>query len=432
MLPSDLRVQHATLDNGLRVVCVEQPLLHGICLSLQLNIGPRFEATHTSGCSHMLEHMLFRGTPSHPNAHAQACAVERLGATLYAATHTAHGHMSVTLPPENFEQGTALFCEIATQPVFSEIDVERGIIREEILEGLDDNERSIDPDGLVRALMYPGHPLGRSITGSLASIELIDEAMLREHHAKFYTGNNSVLCLAGPVEPNRCVDTLAKHLSNMAPGKPPSTSPPPKASGARFEFIENQGSQTDLRLAFRAPGLTDPMEPATDVLARLLDDGMSTRVYAKICDEKGLCYDVSAHYEPFSDDGVLDFAAAVRHDRAELVMNALCDLIVELCERGPTEQELCTCKDRHRWELSALLDRAEGLANYHGFAKLYGISDQLQERQIEIEKITRDQVVEVARGIFRSHQCSAVAVGMLQQVQREQLERLVKMLPMTW
>jgi predicted Zn-dependent peptidase len=423
MQSSDVRVHRATLDRGLRLVCVSQPLLHGICVSLHVHAGPRFEQIDSNGCSHMLEHMLFRGVPDHPSAHALAIAMERLGGTLYGATHTDHGHMSVTLPPESFDEGVKLFAQVMTRPVFADIEVERGIIREEILEGLDEDGRSIDPDNLARALMYPSHPLGMPITGSLASLDAIGEAVLREHHARLYAGTNAVLCIAGPIDPLRCEQLASEHFRAMSTGSPIVTLPAPGQDGPRFQFTENQGSQTDLRLAFRAPGRDDPAEPAAEMLMRLLDDGMSTRLYARVCDEKGLCYDVSADYEPFADDGVLDLAATVRHERAPLVMRELCGIVEDLAERGPTEEELRVCKSRHHWGLEALLDHVEGLADYHGLSQLHGSEESLVARREKIERVTRDEVVEVARRVFRPEVGSAVAVGMLRKGQRKEIEQ---------
>ena len=425
MLPSELRVQRATLDNGLRVVSVEQPRLHGICVSLHLNVGSRFETERTNGRSHMLEHMLFRGTPTHPTAHAQARAVERLGGTLYAATHTERGHMSVTLPPESVDAGVALFGEIVARPVFADLEVERGIIREEILESLDEDGNVIDPDNLTRARMYPSHSLGLPITGTLESVDAIDEACLRDHHRAFYTGHNAVLCLAGPIETSHGLELVGRCFDRLPPGRPPDTSTPLAQSKPTFLYADNQGSQTDLRLAFRAPGWTDPDEPATELLVRLLDDGMSTRLYARICDEKGLCYDVSADYEPFVDDGVLDFAAVVRHASAPRVMRELVTIVRELVNEGPSEEELRICKNRHRWEMQSLLDHAEGLADYHGVAELQNDLISLEARHSRLEAVSRDDIVRAARRIFQQRNATAVAVGLLRREQRKEIEQLL-------
>src|SRR5512140_1970365 len=100
-----------TLGNGLRVVLVPMPGVHRAVASLYLRVGSRFESTADNGVSHFLEHMVFRGTPRLPSAHEQALAFERLGATLYAATHVDHGEMSVSVPPANLSRVLALLAE---------------------------------------------------------------------------------------------------------------------------------------------------------------------------------------------------------------------------------------------------------------------------------------------------------------------------------
>src|SRR6516165_6455240 len=127
-----------TLPNGLGVVLVPMPGVHRAVASLYLRVGSRFEGVEDNGVSHFLEHMVFRGTPSMASAHDQALAFERVGATLYAATHVDHGVMSVSVPPRNLERILGLLAEVTVAPRFSDIEVERGIVREEILEDLDD------------------------------------------------------------------------------------------------------------------------------------------------------------------------------------------------------------------------------------------------------------------------------------------------------
>src|SRR2546423_9295559 len=112
--------------------------------------------------------------------------------------------MTLTLPPESWGPAVRLFAEVVLAPRLSAIEIERGIVREEILEDLDDEGRQIDADNLVRQLVYGSHPLGFSITGSLAQLERFDRAMLRRHHARHYTAANAVLCFAGPMSPREC------------------------------------------------------------------------------------------------------------------------------------------------------------------------------------------------------------------------------------
>jgi len=216
-------------------------------------------------------------------------------------------------------------------------------------------------------------------------------------------------------------------LGGMAAGtRVGITAPPRSQKHPRFKYVENQMSQTDLRLAFRAPSEHDPDEPAAEVLLRLLDDGMSTRLYSRVCDEKGLCYEVTGDYEVYEDDGVLDLGAVVQHARAPLVMRELCEIVADIAHQGPTADEIQKTKTRHDWETRAVLDDAESLADFHGLAAMAGIADTIGARHDEIMSVTAEQVRDVARRIFRPEGVTGIAVGLLEDAERKQLEQIVK------
>lgn len=417
----------ATLPNGLRVVCVPRKGAERAVVTLLIRVGSRFETKGTNGVSHFLEHMLYRGTPSCDGSHAQALAFERLGGMLYAATQVDHGVMTIAFPPESLERVLALFGEVAQHPRLSDIEVERGIVREEILEDLDDEGREVDADNLARALMYGAHPLGYTITGSLAQLDKFDVAMLRGHHARHYTGENCVLCLAGAIEPDEGLELARRCFADLPRGAPVATVAPPLTQRKpRFKYVHNLSSQTELRIAFRGVGDHDPREPAVEALLRVLDDGMSTRLYQRICDSKGLAYDVSALFESYEDDGVFDLAAEVQHARAAQVTREILDLLRDLAEHGPTDEELDKVKLRHGWQMRAMFDDAESLAGFYGLAAIADIARTPAERHAQIDAVTRDEVREAAALVFRPERLSMVAVGALDLVQQKALERELK------
>src|SRR6185369_12095830 len=117
--------------------------------------------------------------------------------------------------------------------------------------------------------------------------------------------------------------------------------------------IENMSSQTELRVCFRAiPENSAPRDRAAiDMLMRIVDDGMSTRLYHRICDAQGLCYDVSAGFDGYEDDGVVDFVAGVQHARTSVVARELIALLVDLGKTGPTHEELEKARRRNAWEV---------------------------------------------------------------------------------
>ena len=248
-----LRHHERLLDNGLRVLVVPTRASHRAVVTMLLRVGSRYETVDNNGLSHFLEHMLYRGSPSYRTAHEQALAFEELGASLYAATQADYGSMSLTLPPESLERATAIFAEVVTRPRFSAIEIERGIVREEILEDLDDEGRQIDADNLVRELVYGTHPLGFTITGSLDQLARFDRTMLRKHHARHYTAANAVLCFSGAVKPETCFRLATKHFRDLQSGKRIEAGRPSfTQQKPRLLHIPNISSQTTLRLAFRA------------------------------------------------------------------------------------------------------------------------------------------------------------------------------------
>jgi predicted Zn-dependent peptidase len=416
-----------TLPNGLPVVLVPMPGVHRAVASLYLRVGSRFETPADNGLSHFLEHMVFRGTASMASAHDQALAFERLGATLYAATHVDHGVMSVSVPPKNLERVIDLLAEVTIAPRFTEIEVERGIVREEILEDLDDDGRDVDADNIGRALLYDQHPLGYTITGDIKALDRFDERMIRAHHARHYTAANAVLCVAGRLDPDAVARTVERAFGALPRGRRVAVSPAPElAKKPRFRAVENTSSQTELRIAFRAVGEKDPREPAIEMVMRVLDDGMSTRLYERICDRLGLCYDVSGMFEVYEDDGVLDVAAGVQHERAVHVAKEIFALLRDLAEHGPTDAELEKARDRHLWSVEAMLDDAEAVAGFHGLAALADIARDPMARHGELAALTREDVRAAAELVFTPERLGVVAVGLLSEAEERKLEKVVR------
>jgi predicted Zn-dependent peptidase len=423
----DVSVRRSTLPNGLPVVVIPQPHLHRTHVALWVRIGSRFETAESNGLSHFLEHMLYRGTPTLPNAHAVNLAFEEVGGYLHAVTHTDNGVFSVTLPPENLEATFRLFSETLLRPTFADIEIEKGIVCEEILEDLDDEGRQVDADNISRGLIYPSHPLGFTITGDERRVRSFTEPALRAHHDRHYVASGAVLVVAGAVEPERAEALAAASFGTMPRGERVASPAPVHAQRkARHKLVPNASSQTELRMCLRAIPELDPARDALDVLMRVIDDGMSTRLYHRICDAQGLCYDVSAGYDGYEDDGVVDFAAGVQHARTARVTSEILAMIDELASEGPTDDELDKVKRRTSWELSAVRDSPEELATFFGLSGLLGRDDSPAAREARVRAIGRDEVIDVARRIARPERLNVVAVGLLEKDEEAKLADVVR------
>ncbi len=426
-MASTVSYRTATLPNGLRVVTTPQPQLHRAHVALYLRTGSRFEDEKTNGISHFLEHMIYRGTPRLPSAHAVNLAFEKIGGYLYASTQTDYGIFSVTVPPESMDEASSLFGEVLRAPSFFDIEVEKGIVCEEILEDLDDEGRQVDADNLSRELIYPDHPLGYTITGDEARVRSFTDAMCRAHHVKHYVAQNGVLAFSGNIDHDRAMALAARDFGALPAG--PLTrgaSPVHTQKKPRLRIVENVSSQTELRVCLRALGESAPERAAIEMLMRLVDDGMSTRLYHRVCDDKGLCYDVSAGYDGYEDDGVIDFAAGVQHARVAVVTREILAMMEELAEKGPDDEELAKAKRRHAWDLTAMADSAEDAAGFFAGGLLFDRFEDADQRRASMAKLTKEDVRDVARILARPERLNVVAVGLLENGEDRKLTDVVK------
>lgn len=409
----ELVIEATTLGSGLRALAIPLAGLHHAVISACLRSGPTYERPEHNGVCHFLEHMLYRGTPRHPSAHAQADAFESLGGTLAATTFVDHGTVAIGVPLESLGRVLPLFAEVYREPKLEGIEVEKGIVREEILEGLDDDGNDIEADELIRELCFGEHALGRPIVGTIEKLDGFRRPLLARYHRELYVGENSVVAVAGPIDPRRVLRDLERELGGLKAGRSPKATRLPAQRGPKFRYVKNVASQTDLRVAFRAPGDLDPLEPATDLVLRVLDDGMSTRLYHRICDQKGLCYDVSAGYEAYVAGGIFDLAAETAHERAPAVLDELLALIRELRDHGPTDVELAKVKQRLAWSFEQMLDDAGEVAGFVASGVLTGVAASPRERRDQLLSVSLAEVRRAGERMFAADGLSVLAVGNL-------------------
>ncbi len=407
-------VHKTVLANGLPVVVAPQPHLQRAYVALWARVGSRFETEKDNGISHFLEHMIYRGTRRVPSAHEVNLAFESLGGSLFASTQVDHGIFSLSLPPESLDEACALFGEVLSEPAFLDIDVERGIVAEEILEDLDDEGRQIDADNVSRTLIYGSHPLGFTITGTEGHVRSFDEGMLRRWHDAHYTAGNAALVFSGNVDPEASFGLARRTFETSLPrgSRTAAAAPPADQKAARLEIVENVSSQTELRICFRACSETHPMRPALDMLMRVIDDGMSTRLYHRLCDARGLCYDVSAGYDPYEDDGVVDVAAGVQHKRVPLVTREILGLFEDLARSGPTDEELAKARRRVLWDARSMRDSAEEMGSFYAGGVLFDRQTTPEEHVAALVAVTPADMREVARWMVRPEKLSVTAVGL--------------------
>ena len=411
----DPAVSTATLDNGLRVTTVALPHLHTAVCALFIKVGARFESPKDNGLSHFTEHMLFRGTEKYPTSLALNTAVEKLGSTLHAEIGRDYTLFQLSLEFAHVPAAIELFGELLGSPQFSDIELERRLILEEINEDYDERGVEINADDIARGLAFDAHPLGQRIIGPRANVERFSSRDVRRHFKRFYGATNATLCVAGPVHHDKVVDRAARAFESMPAGTRAVHKPAPRSKkrGAQLRHVADAGSQTSLAVLFRAIPELDARYVALVTLLRVLDDGMSTRLHYTLADQKGLAYSIHAAIEPLADTALFEIAGATANAKVPALVREVLALLDGLRRGEITDDELAKARVRYRYETLASIDDASAMAGWFGGTSLYYQPPELSDRLAAMSKVKRDDVVEVARDVLSPDHLALAAVGSL-------------------
>ncbi len=408
------------------LVEVCQPHLHSTSISVYFKTGSRYESPEMNGVSHFLEHMMFRGARKYPSTYALNLAVEQLGGTLFAATSPTTTEFEIGLPMNTIEDGIQLMADILTSPIFDDMEIERRIIAEEALEDFDEEGRPVDIDFLSRSRLWPGHSLGQSVIGPIENINRFSVENIREHFTNNYVATNGIVCLSGAFDPDSA-PSIAEEVFSELPANGPAllSAPPTLGRGPSVAHAEKPGSQTQVRVAFHAPGDDDPDHAALSILLGVLDDGMSTRLHRRIFDERGLAYYISAGMDSYPDVSALNIDATCSHENVREVVDQILILAVDMSERLIAQEELDKAKKRAAWGLEAFLDDPQATSLWYGEQALFRKPPPLEDRIRELSAVTPEDVMRVAGRVFRSQNLHVTTVGVLDGKDRISLHRCV-------
>jgi len=394
------------------VVGAETPALHSAALAVFVRAGSRYENAEVNGVSHFLEHLLFRGSEGYPDTLAMNAVVESAGGSLNAVTARDYSCFYTPIHPDFLATGLDVLGDIVRRPLFRDVDVERQVILEEILDEVDASGRDVDPDNLAKRLAFGTHPLGLKIAGTPRTVRAIREAHLRAHHARFYSGANVVVAAAGPFPFESVVGAARAPFGPIPRGRASRASPPPRwRAGPLCRAVDHEDAQAEFTLSFPSVAEHHPDFPAALCLRRMLDDGLSSRLPYEIVERRGLAYSIHCGLESFEDVGVFCIDGACSPARLGRVLEAVFEVLSGAGAGLAAAEELERAQRRHRMSLSFATDSAHELASWFGTGELLGWPEQMEGRCRRVERVRPGEVSRVARATFRRRNLVAALVG---------------------
>ncbi|MCY4181005.1 MAG: pitrilysin family protein [Litoreibacter sp.] len=378
-----------TLSNGFRIVTENMPGLQSASIGIWVNAGGRHERLSQNGIAHFLEHMAFKGTKRR-SALQIAEEIEDVGGYINAYTSREVTAYYVRVLKEDVALGLDVIADILRNPVFDEgeIEVERGVILQEIGQSLD------TPDDVVfdwlQEAAYPEQPIGRTILGPSERVSSFTRADLSGFVAEHYGPGQLILSAAGAVDHDAIVRMAEELFGDMAP-RPALVAEPAKfVSGERREVKALE--QAHFTLALEAPGYRDDAFYTAQIFASTLGGGMSSRLFQEVREKRGLCYSIFAQLGSYSDTGMMTIYAGT--SGADIA--GLADLTVDELRRAAGDvSEAEVARARAQMKAGLLMGLESPSNRAERLARLIGIWNRIPPLEETVAKIDAVDAVAV-------------------------------------
>jgi len=403
-----LSVQLHTLSNGFRIVTEHMPGLKSASIGIWVNAGGRHEAPEQNGIAHFLEHMAFKGT-ARRTALEIAEAIEDVGGYINAYTSREMTAYYARVLENDVPLALDVISDILLHPAFDrrEIEVERGVILQEIGQALD------TPDDIIfdwlQEASYPDQPLGRTILGPSERVAGFGEQDLRKFVGQYYGPEQMILSAAGAIDHDAIVATAERLFGHLPARNAPKVHAGVFTGGEHR--VEKVLEQAHFTLALEAPGYRDPAVYTSQIYSMVLGGGMSSRLFQQAREKRGLCYTIFAQAGSFADTGMLTLYAGTSGEDVA----ALADLSIDEIRRSADDMtEVEIARARTQLKAGLLMGLESPSSRCERLARMVAIWDRvpsLEETIDRIDAVTVNKAKDYAANLCRAEKAGMAVYG---------------------
>ena len=425
-----LDTRDITLDNGLRVLLTPMDRATSVGISLYVKAGSRYESTESdSGLSHFLEHLCFKGTSQRPDPVEISRELDQLGGGVNAVTDRELTVYYGKMTPDAALHGLTLLSDLIQNSILldEEIERERGVILEELAAVEDSPPElvSVALDGLL----WPNQPHGREIAGTVDSVTNMPRDKIVSYYKQQYVPNAAVLSIAGAFNPVNAEHAVRKLYGEWESGFPAEFIPDKSIYGedendsgenldGRLALIQRDTEQVHLMLGMPGLALHDERRYALELFSVILGEGMSSRLFVRLREKLGLCYDIHSYPNFLIDTGMFGIYSGVDPRNVDATIQELLGELKRAVEM-PTESEVKLAKQIIRSRLTLRLEDSRAVSSFVGAqASLNLPALQPDELLSKIDSIDRASIGEVAELILKPSRYHLSVIG---PVDRDQL-----------
>lgn len=399
------------LGNGVHVLTEHMPGVRSVAVGAWVRQGAAHDAPGQAGASHLLEHLVFRGTGSRSRRRI-ARSLESVGGSLNAYTSREHTGYEARVLASHLHRAVDVISDLVRDPRLDEgdLDQEKMVVGEEIA-AVEDT-----PDDLVFELhgerLWRGHPYGRSILGTRDSVASISRDDLAGLHQDRYVGANLVVAAAGAVEHDEFLGLAEEWFGEIEPGSEAPGVPEPPSPEEGMDRVAREASQVHIVLGRTTPGHSHPDRHALILLSAALGGGMSSRLFQRVREELALAYAVFSYQSFYTRGGVSGVYAGTRPGKAPEALDAIRDVYRRVAAHGLPRDELDTVKEQVKGQI--LLSQESPGARLHrlaGFALHRQPFVSLDELAGRIDSVSNGDIARVAAEAFEPERQYTLCLG---------------------
>jgi predicted Zn-dependent peptidase len=412
--------QRHTLPNGLRLLTYYMPHVHSVSTSLFFRVGSRYERAEIAGISHLIEHMIFKGSERYPSAEVISETIEGVGGALDAATDKELTVFSAKTADRHADLALRLLADMVQHPLLDpvELEKERRVIIEELNMYHDSPQEWVSV--LADETLWPDLPLGREVAGSRQTVGAITHGDLQSYLDTYYAPNNLIISIAGNIEHDRAVAAVADLFGEWQPREVPTWQPSPlPADVPRVKLEYRRTEQSNLCLLTPGVSHTDADYYAMILLSAILGDGMSSRLFIEVREHRGLVYDVSTAPVSYYDTGAFVIYAGVEPKLCEATLQAILTELSRISREEVSSRELSHAKDYTKGRMALRLEDSHSIASWLGGQEaLLGTILELDEIFARIDAVTQQDVQRLAQRLFNTEWLRLAVIGPHRDVSR--------------
>ena len=395
------------LPSGLRIVTEEVSTSRSAAVGIWANVGSRDEVKSVAGASHFLEHLLFKGTKTR-TALEISSAIEAVGGEMNAFTGQEYTCFYARVIDTDLPLAVDVVTDLITSSSFTaaDVDSERKVVLSEIA------VRDDDPSDYIHELYldtyYGDSPVGRSILGTVDSINKMPRNSIYNYYKKHYQPENLVVSVAGNVKHKKVVKMVEEALSKDGFLDVPNNkhevraATPIKTPGlGKVGLIDRKTEQAHILYGFPGLARSDERRFALSVLSSAIGGGMASRLFQEIREKRGLAYTTYAYPQQFAGTGTLAFYAGCKTEKAEEVIKLMRDISESVAQHGLTDEEISRAKGAVTGGLILGQEDTGSRMSRIGKSELvYGEIMSFDDILAKVRSVTPEQVHQLARDLF--------------------------------